>query len=93
MPKPACNVRNTYYVMRHGQSTANVQGIVLSWPEHGVRPGYGLTAHGCQQVEQAARESGLPASTLVYSSDFARAYQTAMITQHRIVYEAVNFAS
>lgn len=93
MPKPAYNVRNTYYVMRHGQSTANVQGIVLSWPEHGVRPGYGLTAHGRQQVEQAAQVSGLPASTLVYSSDFARAYQTAMITQHTIGAEAVTVAS
>lgn len=67
--------------MRHGQSVANARGIIVSDPGNGVRAEYGLTALGREQARAAAKGSGLPASTLIFSSDFSRAAQTAEIVR------------
>jgi broad specificity phosphatase PhoE len=73
--------RNRYYVMRHGQSMANVRGIIVSDPASGVRAEYGLSPDGREQVLAAAKECGLPVATLIFSSDFSRAAQTAEIVR------------
>lgn len=73
---------NTYYAFRHGRSLANRQQLIISHPDDGV-PSYGLTEEGRQQaaraVAEAQRSYGLDRSTIIVSSDFARARETAAI--------------
>ena len=45
---------NTYLIMRHGQSEANAQGIIVSDPKIGCFR-YGLTALGREQAGAAAK--------------------------------------
>lgn len=69
--------------MRHGQSIANLQSIIVSAPENAIN-GYGLTATGCDQVTQAALETDLGRDTLIVTSDYKRALETAQIMQRAI---------
>lgn len=77
-------VRNEYYALRHGISVANEQGIIISHPENGV-PGWGLSQRGEAECRVALAPDRLPvarfdaADTLVYTSDFRRASETAAI--------------
>lgn len=74
-------LKNRYFAMRHGQSEANVAGIIISDPSIGCNQ-YGLTALGQQQViESASNTTELNQDTLIISSDFLRAQHTAEITQ------------
>lgn len=70
-------LKNTYYVMRHGHSQANAQGIIVSDPCDGQLGTWGLTAAGREQARAAAADSGLTAATVICSSGFSRARQTA----------------
>jgi probable phosphoglycerate mutase len=70
---------NRYSVMRHGQSKANVLGVIVSSIERDRAGDYGLSAAGRDQALASARGSGLPAGTVVCASDFARARETALI--------------
>jgi broad specificity phosphatase PhoE len=70
---------NGFSVMRHGQSKANEAGIIVSRIENDHRGDYGLSELGRQQVLAAARDCGLPRETVICSSDFSRARQTADI--------------
>jgi probable phosphoglycerate mutase len=72
-------LKNRYFVMRHGQSKANLAGIIVSRVETDASGDYGLSELGREQVLAAARGCGLPQQTLICSSDFARAAQTASI--------------
>ncbi|HCY87637.1 MAG TPA: histidine phosphatase family protein [Desulfobacteraceae bacterium] len=75
----ATRLKNRYYVLRHGQSEANIRHLVVSAPENGV-DGYGLTKTGEEQVKASVTGfSGLGPDTLIYSSDFKRARETAQI--------------
>jgi glucosyl-3-phosphoglycerate phosphatase len=74
---------NRYRVMRHGQSKANVDGVIVSRIEHDRRGDYGLSEPGRDQV-LAAPLSGLPPDTVICSSDFSRAWQTAQIVRARL---------
>lgn len=68
------------WVLRHGESTANVAGLIVSVPGPRALTEVGLTAHGREQARAAARRGtaqGLGPATVVVSSDFARALQTA----------------
>lgn len=69
------------WVLRHGQSTANLEGRIVSLPGPRALTEVGLTALGREQAREAAAracEAGLGGpSTLVISSDYARALQTA----------------
>lgn len=71
--------RPALYVMRHGESLANVAGEIVSDPARGV-PGFGLSPRGREQA-QAAAEGPVRAAgvTVVRSSDFARARETAEV--------------
>ncbi|HEX9042126.1 MAG TPA: histidine phosphatase family protein [Trebonia sp.] len=75
---------NRYHAMRHGESKANVSGIIVSRIETDRGGDYGLSERGRRQAEAAARDCGLPADTLICSSDFARARQTAEIVRARL---------
>jgi len=78
----AIPLRNRFLGLRHGQSEANVAGIVVGDPARGV-PRFGLTAAGREAAREAvaaARATGLLGpETRVVSSDFARARETAEI--------------
>ena len=67
--------------MRHGQSRANVAGIIVSRIENDRRGDYGLSELGRQQALAAARGCGLPGDTVICSSDFSRARQTGEIVR------------
>ncbi|MFO0765063.1 MAG: hypothetical protein U0487_03400 [Patescibacteria group bacterium] len=43
--------RNTYYVMRHGESVLNRAGLLQSDPEEGQYESLGLTPQGEEQVK------------------------------------------
>ncbi|MGD0561026.1 MAG: histidine phosphatase family protein [Streptosporangiaceae bacterium] len=72
---------NRFSIMRHAQSKANTAGIIVSRIENDRRGDYGLTEHGRQQALAAARGCGLPEDTIICSSDFARARQTADVVR------------
>ncbi|WP_193106803.1 histidine phosphatase family protein [Brachybacterium sp. FME24] len=68
------------WVLRHGESTANVDGVIVSAPGPRALTKVGLTALGRDQAQGAARsarEQGLGVDAVIISSDFARARQTA----------------
>jgi broad specificity phosphatase PhoE len=75
-------LRNRWFALRHGWSEANALGIIVSLPERGV-PGFGLSEKGRLQVRASCRPERLAAlgltreATLVLSSDFRRARETA----------------
>jgi broad specificity phosphatase PhoE len=81
-------LRNRYLALRHGHSEANEQSIIISDPEVGTRS-YGLTATGREQVKTTLKATlkatlqSLPAEldtrTIIVSSDFLRARETAAI--------------
>ena len=75
---------NRYHAMRHGQSRANVAGVIVSGIESDRRGDWGLSELGREQALAAARDCGLPADTLICSSDFSRARQTAEIVRARL---------
>jgi broad specificity phosphatase PhoE len=70
---------NTFSIMRHGQSMANVAGIIVSCIENDRQGDYGLSELGRKQALETAHASGLPRDTVIWSSDFSRARQTAEI--------------
>jgi probable phosphoglycerate mutase len=75
---------NRYRAMRHGQSKANAAGVIVSQIETDRRGDYGLSESGRQQARAAAEHCGLPSDTVICSSDFARARQTAEIVRERL---------
>jgi broad specificity phosphatase PhoE len=75
------SLANRYSVMRHGQSKANVAGIIVSRIEADRRGDYGLSEVGRRQALAAARDCGLPQDTLIVSSDFSRARQSAELVR------------
>ena len=76
--------------MRHGQSKANVAGIIVSRIENDRRGDYGLSELGRTQALKAAQASGLPRDTVVCSSDFSRARQTAEIVRAHLNAPEIN---
>ena len=82
-------LRNNYSCMRHGQSKANVKNIIVSCIDNDSPDTFGLTDLGRQQALQAATGSGLPSDTVICSSDFARASQTAWIVAAALSASAV----
>lgn len=71
-------LRNRYFLMRHGESLANVADKIISSPTTGCAA-YGLSARGREQAHRSARESGLGPETRVVCSDFLRTRETAEI--------------
>ena len=76
-------LKNQYFIMRHGQSMANVEGIIVSTPENGI-PNYGLSDTGKEQVRKSISSQMLDEKVKIISSDFKRAHESAMIA-HKII--------
>lgn len=73
------SLKNKYYAFRHGESRANVEGIIVSDPLIG-KAKYGLSEEGRRQVrESAARLSAVVSDALIVASDFRRTVETAEI--------------
>ena len=77
------SLKNRFRILRHGESEANRQGIIVSSPEIGIEH-YGLTGIGVEQVTQTAINARLHSDTIIVSSDFKRAAETAHII-HRVI--------
>lgn len=77
----AVRLANRFSVMRHGQSKANEAGVIVSSIENDRRGDYGLSEAGREQALAAARRCGLPRETVICSSDFSRARQTAELVR------------
>lgn len=75
---------NRYHAMRHGQSKANEAGVIVSRIETDRDGDWGLSELGRRQARETAERCGLPADTVICSSDFARARQTAEIVRERL---------
>ncbi len=77
--QPFETLANRYFAMRHGHSLANQAGLIVSRPANGVGR-YGLSETGRGQVGAGlSREHGLDRDTLILSSDFRRARESAEI--------------
>lgn len=86
MPPPMpTDLKNHYYLLRHGQSTANVAGIISSSRSLAYSDEHGLTELGYQQGKSSAndlvsliKQQSKPGDQIIFvSSPFARARQTA----------------
>jgi len=78
------NLKNRYFLMRHGQSKANLLNIIVSDPEDGKHEDYALSVLGQQQALESAKKSNLSSDTIIYTSDFSRAIETAEIVQREL---------
>lgn len=76
--------RNHYYALRHGQSLANEQGIIISDIQSGTAA-YGLSAAGREQVRTSIGAGTLTGhKLLIFSSPLLRARESAELAQQFI---------
>jgi broad specificity phosphatase PhoE len=83
---------NRYHVMRHGQSKANEAGVIVSRIETDRSGDWGLSDLGRRQALSAAEQCDLPADTVICSSDFSRAEQTAEVMRTHLDGPAVTIS-
>lgn len=76
--------------MRHGQSKANVMGLIVSDPSNGIHTDYALSDQGRMQVVESAQKTRLGKDTIIYSSDFSRARETASIVCRQFGVEKIH---
>jgi len=68
--------KNTYYILRHGESKKNKLNIVSSWPEKKPMP---LTKKGISDIKKVAKALKKEHIDLIFASDLLRTQQTAEI--------------
>lgn len=77
-------LKNKYFALRHGESKANILGIILSDPKYGAVE-FGLSVKGKEEVRESVKkavEKGiLDKNTVIVSSDFTRARESAEIAR------------
>ncbi len=78
-------LKNTYFLLRHGESRPNMRGVIVSGLRDGKKWRNTLTKHGRDQVAASVREAKeagmLDATTVIYSSPFSRCARTAAIAR------------
>jgi probable phosphoglycerate mutase len=85
---PLERLENRYFAMRHGHSIANLRGIIVSHPENGCAD-FGLSERGVAQVAASLQlDAQLDADTVIVSSDFRRALETAELVRQVTVRQA-----
>lgn len=85
-------MNNIYFFMRHGQSLANLKHLVITKPENAIDH-YGLSAIGKKQVlNSISKNKDLNKDTIIYSSDFKRAKETAEIVREHIKAKPIIFS-
>lgn len=89
--KQAAPVRNTYFIMRHGEAVHNIRGeINSSWPD---AKKYRLTLRGRQMVEKTVEKLRKHKIDLIVASDFMRTLETAEIVRQKLGLGAVSYDS
>ncbi|MSU76135.1 histidine phosphatase family protein [Patescibacteria group bacterium] len=79
--KPPVELKNRYFILRHGESESNVLGINVTDPAVGLEQ-YGLTDKGRQQVERSLKAFPKTKQPIqIFTSDFRRARETAEIAR------------
>jgi probable phosphoglycerate mutase len=77
-------LNNRYFAMRHGHSVGNLREIIVSHPENGCG-GFGLSEQGQDQVQASLQmDVSLDTDTMIVSSDFNRALESAAIARHAL---------
>ncbi|CAF1650016.1 unnamed protein product, partial [Didymodactylos carnosus] len=81
-------LKNDYYILRHGESEAQLEHLITSNPLQCVNT-YGLTEKGKQQVLHSIDQFKPSLLTVdrsihIYTSDFLRAQQTAKIVCNQL---------
>lgn len=90
-PHRGLHLGNEYFIMRHGQSEANIGRFICSSPADGL-DSCGLTPEGVRQAREAALNFFPPVRRIaVYSSDFLRARQTAATVAECIETDRIEF--
>jgi len=69
-------LNNTYYIIRHGLSTSNIQSYLSAWPEKKISR---LTPEGKQTIKKAAQSFKKIGINLIFTSDLYRTQQTTQI--------------
>lgn len=70
--------KNRYFVLRHGRSLANVEGIIISNEPDGIE-GWGLAPGSASDIKASFDGQDLPSDTVIFSSPFKRARETALV--------------
>lgn len=70
------NLKNNYFLIRHGQSESSKKEFMSSWPEKIYNP---LTLKGVRQIKRAIKKLKKENVDLMFSSDLLRCKQTAEI--------------
>jgi len=87
-------LNNRYFIIRHGESKANVANILLSHPKEGT-VSFGLSLKGKEQVKISVSKNKnnklLDSDALIYSSDFLRAKETAEIARELLGVKKISF--
>mgnify|MGYP001598902720 CR=1 FL=1 len=73
--------KNKYFLLRHGESSVNLNGLVSCWPEKIYSP---LTGKGVRQIEEAAKKLKNERIDFIFSSDILRTKQTAEIVGRKL---------
>jgi broad specificity phosphatase PhoE len=86
-------MKNKYYLIRHGQSTSNINGIICSTLENGIKPNFALTKTGQIQVQRSANELKkiIVGDSLIFTSPFSRTLQTALIIKDTLELNNTSF--
>lgn len=64
--------------MRHGRSLANEAGLIISNITDGTA-GWGLALNSDSDIRDSVKGSELSSDTVIFSSPFKRAYETALV--------------
>jgi len=77
-------LKNSYFMLRHGKSVPNEKDLIVSDPKNGIED-YGLITEGKDQVEKsvekAKKDKILDEKTIIVSSDFLRTLESAKIAR------------
>jgi broad specificity phosphatase PhoE len=76
-------MNNRYFLMRHGESQANLADLIISAPENGCND-YGLSQQGREQAKRSASNLELGSEVLIVASDFLRTKETAAIARETL---------
>ena len=75
---------NTFFLLRHGQATSNVSGLIASADEETRNNPSRLTELGIKQAKIAAEKLLGESIDFIYSSPFKRTMETASIVAERL---------
>lgn len=79
-PIDCSKLRNRFWILRHGQSEANIKGLIASSPNLAISK-FGLTTIGHEQVVRSIeqRREQMIGIDRIFTSDFRRARETAEV--------------